>query len=62
MAALTNVAMLFVRCKEGVSHNPAESVKREDVRAAIEVIGRFLALVAGERADRRSEVSREVSP
>jgi allantoate deiminase len=47
MAALTNVAMLFVRCKEGVSHNPAESVKREDVRAAIEVIGRFLALVAG---------------
>ena len=62
MAALTNVAMLFVRCKEGVSHNPAESVKREDVRAAIEVIGCFLALVAGERADRRSEVSREVSP
>jgi allantoate deiminase len=62
MAALTNVAMLFVRCKEGVSHNPAESVKREDVRAAIEVIGRFLALVAGERADHRSEVSREVSP
>jgi allantoate deiminase len=47
MAALTNVAMLFVRCKEGVSHNPAESVKREDARAAIEVIGRFLALVAG---------------
>jgi allantoate deiminase len=47
MAALTNVAMLFVRCKEGVSHNPAESVKREDARAAIEVIGCFLALVAG---------------
>jgi allantoate deiminase len=63
MAALTNVAMLFVRCKEGISHNPAESVKREDVRAAIEVIGRFLVLVAqGERSGRRSEVSREVSP
>jgi hypothetical protein len=63
MAALTNVAMLFVRCKEGISHNPAESVKREDVRAAIEMIGRFLEFVAeGERAGRRSEVSREVSP
>jgi allantoate deiminase len=63
MAVLTNVAMLFVRCKEGVSHNPAESAKREDVRAAIEVIGRFLALVAeGERSGRRSGVSREVSP
>src|SRR5215216_2335460 len=63
MAALTDVAMLFVRCKEGIRHNPAESVRREDVRAAIEVIGRFLALVAeGERSGRRSEVSREVSP
>jgi len=63
MAALTNVAMLFVRCKEGISHNPAESIKGEDVRAAIEVIGRFLSLVAeGERSGRRSEVSREVSP
>ncbi len=46
MAAVTPMAMLFVRCKEGISHNPAESVKREDVRAAIEVIGRFLALLA----------------
>ncbi len=63
MAALTNVAMLFVRCKEGISHNPAESVKIEDVRAAIEVIDGFLALVAeGERSGRRSEVSGEVSP
>ena len=63
MAALTNVAMLFVRCKEGISHNPAESVTREDVRAAIEVMGRFLTLLAeGERSGGRSEVSREVSP
>jgi allantoate deiminase len=63
MAALTNVAMLFVRCKEGISHNPAESVKRGDIRAAIEVMGRFLTLLAeGERSGGRSEVSREVSP
>ncbi|MDQ3941887.1 MAG: M20/M25/M40 family metallo-hydrolase [Actinomycetota bacterium] len=56
MAALTPVAMLFVRCKEGISHNPAESVTKEDVGAAIEVMGRFLRLMAaselaGERRD-----------
>ena len=63
MAALTPMAVLFVRCKEGISHNPAESVKREDVGAAIEVMSRFLELVAeGERSRRESEASQEVSP
>ncbi len=47
VAALTPAAMLFVRCEAGISHNPAESVTREDVEAAIEVTGRFLELVAG---------------
>ena len=62
MAALTPMAMLFVRCKEGISHNPAESVKREDVGAAIEVMSSFLALVEeGERSVRESEASQEVS-
>jgi allantoate deiminase len=42
MSGLTQVAMLFVRCKGGVSHNPAESVQVEDVAVAIEVMGRFL--------------------
>ena len=46
MATLTPVAMLFVRCEEGISHNPAESVTREDAGAAIEVMGRFLEFVA----------------
>ena len=31
MAGLTEVAMLFVRCKGGISHHPAESVTEEDV-------------------------------
>ncbi len=62
MAALTPMAMLFVRCKEGISHNPAESVKREDVGAAIEVMGRFLALLAeSERSGSKPEASQEVS-
>ena len=30
--------MLFVRCKGGVSHNPAESVTTEDVAVAIDVL------------------------
>jgi allantoate deiminase len=61
MAALTDVALLFVRCKEGISHNPAESVTREDVAAAIEVMGRFLTLLAeGERSGH--ETSQEVTP
>jgi allantoate deiminase len=32
------VAMLFVRCGGGISHNPAESVTEEDVAAALAVL------------------------
>jgi allantoate deiminase len=42
LAALTPIAMLFVRCKGGISHNPAESVDQADVGVAIDVLGRFL--------------------
>jgi allantoate deiminase len=38
------VAMLFVRCKDGISHNPAESVREEDVAVALDVVTRFLRL------------------
>lgn len=46
MAGVCPVAMLFVRCRDGVSHNPAESVEEEDVAVTIDVMGRFLGLVA----------------
>ena len=46
MSALTDVGMLFIRCKGGVSHNPAESVAAEDVAVAIDVLSRFLDLLA----------------
>ncbi len=49
VAAIAPVAMLFVRCERGISHNPAESVEEEDVAVAVETISRFLALLAGER-------------
>jgi acetylornithine deacetylase/succinyl-diaminopimelate desuccinylase-like protein len=42
MSGVCPVTMLFVRCKGGVSHNPAESVQVEDVAAAIDVMGHFL--------------------
>jgi allantoate deiminase len=46
MSELTDMAMLFVRCKGGISHNPAESVTSDDVGVAIGVMDRFLALLA----------------
>lgn len=48
MSSLTDVGMLFVRCKGGVSHSPAESVTTEDVAVAIDVLSRFLDLLAKE--------------
>ncbi|MBK9714110.1 MAG: allantoate amidohydrolase [Kouleothrix sp.] len=46
LSDLTRVAMLFVRCRGGVSHNPAESVMAEDVGVAIDVLGQFLEMLA----------------
>jgi allantoate deiminase len=45
LARITPVAMLFVRCAGGISHNPAESVTVQDVAAAIDATTRFLELV-----------------
>jgi len=42
MAAICPVAILFVRCKRGISHNPAESASEADVRVAISVMNDFL--------------------
>jgi allantoate deiminase len=38
MAQLCPPAMLFVRCKEGISHNPAESITTEDADVAARVL------------------------
>jgi allantoate deiminase len=47
MSQICPVTMLFVRCKGGVSHNPAEAVKAGDVRVGVEVLSEFLMGVAG---------------
>jgi allantoate deiminase len=46
LSAICPVAMLFVRCKGGISHNPAESVKTSDVRVAVEVLADFILRLA----------------
>jgi allantoate deiminase len=42
MAALCPTAMLFIRCKGGISHNPAESIDPADAEVALAVMRRFL--------------------
>lgn len=51
LSRTTDVSMLFVRCKDGISHNPAESVTGDDVAAAVAAFDRFVDLLAAaERA------------
>jgi allantoate deiminase len=42
MADLCPVAMLFVRCHQGISHHPDEMVNEDDMARAVEVLKRFL--------------------
>jgi allantoate deiminase len=46
LAAITPVAMLFVRCKGGVSHNPAESITAADAEVGLRTIERFMDGIA----------------
>jgi allantoate deiminase len=42
LASICPATMLFVRCRGGISHNPAESVEEADVAVAIDALERFL--------------------
>ncbi len=48
VAGIMPVAMLFVRCKGGVSHHPDESVQAGDVRIALDVLTDFVLSLAKE--------------
>ena len=48
LARITPTAMLFIRCKGGISHHPDESASRQDVRVALAVLNDFLRLSASE--------------
>jgi allantoate deiminase len=40
--AIADIAMLFVRCKGGISHNPAESITEADVAVAVQTFFSFI--------------------
>ena len=46
LSELTSIAMLFVRCRGGISHNPAKSVTVEDVDVALHVLEKFILLLS----------------
>jgi len=52
MSAAAPVAMLFVRCKAGISHHPAESASTQDIQVAISVMNDFLQLCSATFASR----------
>ena len=54
MAALCPTAMLFIRCKGGVSHNPAEHVEPEDVEIALQVMLGFIERLGTRAGDRNA--------
>ena len=56
MAGITRTAMLFVRCKDGVSHHPDESVKAVDVQIALDVMGDFLQTLAAKCSPTRRAI------
>ena len=51
MAALCPTAMLFVRCKGGISHNPAEHVDPADAEIALRVMLGFIERLGAAHAE-----------
>jgi allantoate deiminase len=49
MAQLCPAAMLFVRCRGGISHNPAEFASVSDMGLAIAALIRFIERFQGDR-------------
>ena len=48
MAKLAPTTMIFIPCKEGISHNPAEFAKLDDICRAVEVLAKLLESEANE--------------
>jgi allantoate deiminase len=40
--SIADIAMLFVRCKGGISHNPAEAISEADADVAARILLRFI--------------------
>lgn len=52
IGAVTDIAMLFVRCADGISHHPDEAVREVDVARGIDALERSVLAVA-EAVERR---------
>lgn len=57
MADLCPIGMLFVRCREGISHNPAEHASADDMALAVDAMAAFFRVLAA-----RHEQSRRALP
>jgi allantoate deiminase len=42
LGAIADICMLFVRCKDGISHNPLESITKDDAGAGARVLMNFI--------------------
>ena len=42
LGAITDICMLFVRCKGGISHSPLESITQDDAAAGVRVLLSFI--------------------
>jgi allantoate deiminase len=65
MARLCPVAMLFIRCEGGISHNPAEAVTEADCALAAQAMLGFvekLSLSLSSRPQRSEEPGPQQSP
>ena len=47
LGAITDICMLFVRCKDGISHNPLESITTDDAAAGARVLMNFIETFDG---------------
>jgi allantoate deiminase len=52
VVAATPIAMLFLRCKGGISHHPDEAVKKADVAAALDAYQAAVQALAASHAQR----------
>lgn len=53
MASLCPIAMLFVRCRDGLSHHPDEYASPQDLAVALRVMVAFLERLSADYPDRR---------
>lgn len=53
MAMLSDIGMIFVRCRGGVSHNPAEYASPEDIGLAVAALVRAVEGLAEKERERR---------